>query len=123
MDWPIAPLLVHDDRYTGHHHTYTTEAVTYARQLADPTALAKALIHAGQAQWKSGEHDKAVHDFDEALRLQRALIAADGLAEHGPTFVRWVDWPIAPLLVQDDRYDTLRLALLDETNEITRALA
>ena len=122
VDWPVAALLSQDDRYTDHHRDHTGEAVSYARQLADPTLLAPSLIHAGLAQWKSGEHDGAVSDFEEALRLQRALIASDGLAEHGPTFVRWVDWPITALLVQDDRYDILRLALLDEASEITRGL-
>ena len=122
VDWPIAALLSQDDRYTDHHRNYTDEALTYARQLADPTLLAKALINTGQALWKSGEHDGAVRDFEEALRVQRALITSDGLTEHGPTFVRWVDWPIAALLVQDDRYDILRLALLDEASDITRGL-
>ena len=56
-------------------------------------------------RWKSGDHGGGAAHFDEALRLQRALIAAPGgLHDHGPVFIRWIDWPVQAMLSQDDNY-------------------
>ena len=43
---------------------------------------------------------EAFQHFDEALAIVRRLMAAD-LATHGPTFIRWVHWPVAECLRAD----------------------
>ncbi|MEV4514268.1 hypothetical protein AB0K00_35575 [Dactylosporangium sp. NPDC049525] len=121
VHWPIGEML----RIDGQHAkagALAEEALTIARRLGQPASTAGALLDVGVALWGVPERRADVFiAFDEALDLVRGLIADDGLAVSGPTFVSWVHWPIGEMLRIDGQHEKAGV-LAEEALAIARRL-